>query len=65
MGILPPAAIHGQKPMWLTWSIDDKNRAVLTIPAGNETRQFQVVRHSGNSATELLSLAGYVRLLKL
>ena len=64
LGHFAAAAIHGQAN-GLTWSIDDKNRAVLTIPAGNETRQFQVVRHSGNSATELLSLAGYVRLLKL
>ena len=38
---------------------------MLTIPAGKEPRQFQVVRYSGNSEAELLSLAGYVRLLKL
>lgn len=64
LGQFAAAAIHGQA-QGLTWSIDDKNRAVLTIPAGNEPRRFQVVRYSGNSEAELLSLAGYVRLLKL
>ena len=64
LGQFAAAAIHGQA-QGLTWSIDDKNRAVLTIPAGNEPRRFQVVRYSGKSEAELLSIAGYVRLLKL
>ena len=58
------AAVHGQTGGF-TWSIDDKNRAVLTIPAGNGPRLFQVVRYAGGSEAELLSLAGYVRSLKL
>jgi len=49
----------------LQWSFDERNRMVLTIPASRQSRLFQVIRYSGQSDAQLLSLAGYLRLLKL
>jgi mono/diheme cytochrome c family protein len=46
----------------LTWEIDSQNRIILTIPASDESRVFQVVRHSGIGDAELLSLASYLGL---
>lgn len=49
------------KTSGFSWEIDSKNRIVLTIPASEESRLFQIVRHSGKNDAELLSFASYLR----
>jgi mono/diheme cytochrome c family protein len=58
------AAIFGAKD-GLRWNFDSKSRIVLTIPASTKSRLFQVIRYSGPNDAQLLSMAGYLRLLKL
>ena len=64
LGLFTAAAIFGQTD-GLEWSFDWDNRIVLTIPASKQSQLFQVIRFSGQSHAQLLSMAGYLRLLKL
>jgi len=63
-GQFTAAATFGQTDD-LQWSFDERNRMVLTIPASRQDRLFQVIRYSGKSDAQLLSMAGYLGLLKL
>ncbi|SVD85715.1 uncharacterized protein METZ01_LOCUS438569, partial [marine metagenome] len=49
----------------LDWSFDGQGRAILTIPASKKSRLFQVIRYSAKTDAQLLSMAGYLRHLKL
>lgn len=64
LGPFTAAATFGQTD-GLQWSFDGHNRMVLTIPASKQSRLFQVIRYSGQSDAQLLSMAGYLGLLKL
>ncbi len=64
LGQFTAAATFGQTDD-LQWSFDGRNRMVLTIPASRQDRLFQVIRYSGQSDAQLLSMAGYLGLLKL
>jgi len=64
IALFTAAATFGQTDD-LQWNFDERNRMVLTIPASRQSRLFQVIRYSGQSDAQLLSLAGYLGLLKL
>jgi len=58
------AAVFGETD-GLGWSFDGKDRTILTIPASKKSRLFQVIRYSAKTDAQLLSMAGYLRHLKL
>ncbi|MEM7015496.1 MAG: DUF6797 domain-containing protein, partial [Verrucomicrobiota bacterium] len=43
----------------LNWSFGEKNRLVLTIPASEEPREFQVLRYAGKGDASLLAFSTF------
>ncbi|MEM8954414.1 MAG: DUF6797 domain-containing protein [Verrucomicrobiota bacterium] len=59
------AAVANGDTQGLKWSVDEKNRLVLDIPAATKTKTIQIIRHAGEGEGNLLSFAGYLRSMKI
>jgi hypothetical protein len=44
----------------LTWSFDEKNRIILTIPKSDKLIVFQIIRHAGKGDAEILAFSTFV-----